>query len=453
MKRVLSLAALFLCLFCYAEHEEHIWSEKQEDLDDQTERIIFEIKKRNAKKGDKAAETARARKGRFLERGRTAFALGMEVSAAAANPYFSLFDFFSPVLTVDLRKISKATPAEGFSTAAAAKAKLFLDIYIKQKHVFGFYTGTESLALVTVPKKLTDFAANGNSDGSGLTGSLSAQAYAFADMGLFYGAAVKAFKFRAGASYYVPVFYLDPHIGNYELVTDPVTGRLSVNGAVNLNVYTPFTFKEKGNIEKDIKTAFQKGGVDINFEGLYMFNPYVGLNFSLLHIPLLPAYMDRGYSITYSGNYGIKSITDYLNALLAKKPLSEVDPPGGNVSVTGPSTELKKKAVLRPFKISAGLDIYPFANNYLIISPSVGFHCLTPFYVDGGLKLESRFLKVFGLYYSMNREDRIWKNRVGFFIDVRLFRLETYAASAGTTFVSSFKTAGAEAGIKLVFGY
>ena len=455
------LGAIFFCMvcLCYAQQNEPVLHEETETVEspaaDKTAEISEAVEENSgnterkhadesqntgmdtkpvqdaAEKNAEPAAPAKPKKESFFKNGRTAFALGIEASGALANSYSPLPNLFRFVTSgfdyanINWKQLSDSAPKNGISFAAAANAKGYLDIYIRQKYEFGFYTGMSAYGFASVPKTFFGIVADiskGKIPGGTAKEKLSANLLACTDIGAFYGMSIKSFKFRVNASYYMPLFYLDPNLGSYTLDSTSAVAKL------HIRAYTPINLDNASGIAGNV---LKGGGVDIDFIGSYTFNPYVNLQFSVLHIPIVPAVMNKGISI-----------------------VAGIDTENHVLDFAGPDySDLPPKKVFRPLKINTGVDVYPFANNYLIISPSIGFHCLSPFYVDAGVKLESRFLKVLGVYYAMAREDLIWKNRVGFFIDTRIIRLETFASSAGTTFVSAFKLRGAEAGIKLVFGY
>ena len=149
----------------------------------------------------------------------------------------------------------------------------------------------------------------------------------------------------------------------------------------------------------------------------------------------------------------MESILQYMDKFILPNKPEEIKPPSSSFVEKDIAYDLPQKNILRSLKLHISSDIRPFFNDYLIITPSLGFHCYKPFYIDGGLKLESRFLKVLGAYIGMSREDRVWKNQLGLFLETRIFRLETAVSSASPSFTGSFRGTGAEAKIKLVFGY
>ena len=122
-------------------------------------------------------------------------------------------------------------------------------------------------------------------------------------------------------------------------------------------------------------------------------------------------------------------------------------------TTTSFSGTLAKKKIMRPCKVSIGADFKPFQNDYLILSPFLAFPILNakPYYVDGGLKIESRFAKVLGVYLDSRYVERMWKHEFCLFIDSRWFTFSLAASVASQDFKRAFTTLSG-LGIKLGVG-
>lgn len=391
----------------------------------------------------------------FLKDGRQGFALGIDINVGASNSYFTFTDFLKETLEIDLNNMSKILPNAGYSLSAASNINLYLDIYIKSKAEFGFFTRVlDGNAFINIPKDIIDFAAKGNSGGTGLVGSLTGYGRLFTDTGIFYGMQFGGFKFRVSASYFIPLLYTESAVGSYELVNDPVTGKVVANGDLKLTLYShiPVFGRPINQSGIDIKDILSTGGVDFSFYGSYKFNELANLNLHIINIPIYPSRLNKGLSKTFKGKFEMESILQYMDKILPNKS-GGIKPPRSSFDEKDIAYDLPQKNIFRSLKLNISSDIRPFFNDYLIITPSLGFHCYQPFYIDGGLRLESRFLKVLGAYIGMSREDRVWKNTAGLFLETRIFRLETAVSSASPSFIGSFRGTGAEATIKLVLGY
>ena len=420
----------------------------EQDDTENTEPEIFVTTENEAE----AEETEKPPKKSFLENGRQAFAFGIDIKAGASNSYFKITDLFKKTLEIDLADMSKTLPKAGLSFYGGAAANIYLDIYIKSKAEFGFFIKAGGYAFSNIPKNLIDFAAKGNLSSNSFNGKITGTSQSFADTGIFYGMKFDSFKFRVSTSYFIPILYMESDMGDYEFINDPITGSIVARGKLKLNMYSHLPIFGN-NTAFDIGDILSRGGADFNFYGTYTFNELANLNFNIINIPIFPARLNKGLSIIYEGDFRMESLIQYMNNFLTPDQASQIKPPGGSFTETTLTNNLPTKKIFRPLKLAVSSDIRPFLNNYLIITPSIGCHCYKPFYVDAGLKLESRFLKVLGAYIGMSREDRVWKNQLGLFLETRVFRLETAVSAASPSFTGSFKGTGAEATVKLVFGY
>ena len=397
-------------------------------------------------------KTAPPPKEPFLKNGRKAFAFGIDIKVGASNSYFKITDLFKNTLEIDLSDMSKALPKTGFSESGNAAVNIYLDIYIKSKAEFGFFIKASGYGFSNIPKNLIDFAAKGNLSSNSFNGKITGISQGFADTGIFYGMRFNSFKFRVSTSYFIPVLYMESDMGDYEFINDPVTGSIAARGKLKLNIYSHLPIFGN-NTAFDIGDILSSGGVDFNFHGTYTFNELANLNFNIINIPIFPARLNKGLSKIYEGDFRMESLIQYMNNLITPDQASQIKPPSGSFTETNLAYDLPTKKIFRPLKLAVSSDIRPFLNDYLIITPSLGCHCYKPFYVDAGVKLESRFLKVLGAYIGMSYEDRVWKNTAGLFLETRVFRLETAVSAASPSFTGSFKGTGAEATLKLVFGY
>lgn len=382
---------------------------------------------------------------------RTAFATGLNISIGVSNSYYNIIELFKPVLEVDLDDMSNNLPKNGFDFTLTGTSNVFLNIYIKNKYEIGLYTSGHSYDLSNIPKNIIDFASKGNKVGEKITGTISGSTYIFVNTSMFFGMKIGNFKFKIDTSYFIPLIYIDYKNGMYEFHNDTETGNITAKHNIEAVLYTNIPNTLEVGLFKKI---FKNGGLDLNLSGSYTFSPIANLNFSLNAVPLLAARMDNGWILTMDGKLEVESIMSYIHNTLLPNQNSQ-HPQGLITSFTTNmgASELPEKKVFRPLKLSVSSDIRPFGNNYLIITPNLGCSCYKPLYIDAGVKIESRFLKVLGAYYSLNREDRIWKNRIGFFLDARAFRLEASISSISTSFANSFKGKGGEAYIGLVIGW
>ena len=142
------------------------------------------------------------------------------------------------------------------------------------------------------------------------------------------------------------------------------------------------------------------------------------------------------------------TVDNLLETMKAKK-----EPFTKNMKMDQPSDNLPQKKIMRPLKINIGADFRPLQNDYLILSPSLAFPVINakPYYMDGGLKIESRFAKVLGVYLDTGCIERMWRHELCFFIDSRWFTLNLAASVASHDFRRTFTTLSG-LGVKLGIG-
>lgn len=466
MKKITLLVFYILLVFCYAEetpaefngsptidpasdNNEYRVYGNNDIMDYQKLRMIYEMRRRNGDKDDVPVYREKPTvKKNFFADGRTAFALGLAVDISASNSYFNIEDFFKKTLEINIKKM--AENKQGFSLSAMVGLNFYFDVYIKSKYEFGIFLNADTFVYNNIPQKLIGLVGNGLTNDSGLKGNVSEYAYAFFDTGLFYGMKINAFKFRTSASYFIPIMYCNSVISEYEYYNDPVSGGIIAFGKTNIDLYSPLPLSGKPITKKDIDNIFSSAGFDITFTGSYDISPYADIHFSLCNIPIVPGNLSNGISVNYQGKIEVSSLVETLNGVIDgkfKQPDVTMDY-SSELLYT-----LNKKKIFRPLKFAIGSNIFPFQNKYLIITPSLGMHILKPIYVDFGLRLETQFLNVMGLYYSLNRLDRVYKNTLGFFLDLRIFRMEFAASSASPSFAGSFTGKGVEAYLQIVLGY
>ncbi len=428
------------------EQEETVTEEKTIE---EVEKVDSEPEEKNEKQNEKE-EPKKKKPSVVGERKRTKFAMGLNLSLMASNSYFKLSDFLKETLVIDFNKMNDKLPKSGYNINGYLFTDLFLEIYAGNLE-FGISLNASSSGFQNMPKDIINFIANGNADNSNMKGYIYASGLTSIDQNIFFGMKIKNLSFRINASWYFPILYIDPYFGSYELVNS-ADGKVYVRGDLGITMYTPYPMLlGQKNAKFNTADIFNTSGFDIDLLGSYQFGSIAKLNFGILNIPIYPAKLNTGVSYKQTGDFELESLLEYLQAQFSNKALE--NSPTSHISNMTEDYNPPTKKIFRPIKVNVDSNIYPFQNEYLIITPSIGMHCLKPFYIDAGLKIESHFAKVLGAYMAMNREDRVWKHKLGLFVDARVFRLELAAALASPNFKKSFSGTGAQVDMTMLFGY
>jgi len=375
---------------------------------------------------------------------------GFVVSATAANNMVSVLDFFRPELVIDLNQLSKDTMKSGIHVGALLDVDTFFRFTVLEKHTVKFSITANGDVWGNLPKSLLDLAANGNpaiATGQTINGTLNAKINVFADAGLMYQFNNPTYGFSARVAYFAPVAYMENPSGTYSLsphktggVVDGIT--LKAQGTANIYGYLPDYL---ANRNFSILEVLKNGGVDLSLTGVFRPTGWVAITGGIDYLPIMPIVTTKGMQATF--NYD-GSVTNLLDGITS----------GGTsffnqTTTTSFSGTLAKKKIMRPCKVSIGADFKPFQNDYLILALFLAFPILNakPYYVDGGLKIESRFAKVLGVYLDSRYVERMWKHEFCLFIDSRWFTFNLAASVASQDFKRAFTTLSG-LGIKLGIG-
>nr|WP_314992548.1 hypothetical protein [uncultured Treponema sp.] len=379
---------------------------------------------------------------------------GIMFSGIAANNIFSVTDFFQKELIIDLNKLAKNTIRTGLHGGAAVGFDWFFRFTVQETHTIKLSTTVDVNAWANIPKSLLKLAAEGNPEnakGKDITGTFNAKINAFADTGIMYQLNKPDYDFSARLAYFVPIAYMENPQATYSI--SPKKNEAGITG---------LTVKAKGNMALyghlpalgfgqplSIPDLFKNGGVDLSLAGSYQLTKWAKLTAGIDHLPLMVVTMDKGIRADFEFEGELNGLlNDTLGSLIPSSSAADsskksTQPFKQTMKTNGPTAEgLPKKKIMRPGKIRIGADFKPFENNYLILSPFLAFPFInaTPYYIDGGLRIESRFAKVLGAYLDSSCVERIWRHELGLLLDSRGFTLTLAASIASHDFTRTFHT-------------
>ena len=373
---------------------------------------------------------------------------GFAVSTTAANNIASALDFFKPTLVIDLNRLANDTIKSGMHIGAIFDFDYFFRFTVLEEHTVKFSVTANGDVWGNLPKSLLDIAANGNkanANGETITGTFNAKANVFADMGIMYQLTKPRYGFSARVAYFAPIAYMENPEGYYSLsphkAADGNIDGITLKAGGTANVYGALPdYLANGNLS--IVDILKNGGLDLSLTGMFRPTNWVTVTGGVNYLPLMPVVTTKGMraSFNYEG-----SVTNLLGSL------------GGGASffkqttTTDSSGDLPEQKVMRPCKIRVGADFRPFQNDYLILSPFLAFPVLNakPYYIDGGLKIESRFARVLGVYLDTGCVERMWRHELCLFMDSRWFTFNLGASVASQDFKRTFTTLS---GLGIKFG-
>ena len=121
------------------------------------------------------------------------------------------------------------------------------------------------------------------------------------------------------------------------------------------------------------------------------------------------------------------------------------------------------KKVLRPFRF----DVYarykpfnfaPFDSEFLVLRPNIGFSANVnkgdgKGYFNAGLEARLNLINLFIFYMGSGYQESLWRQRIGFNLNLRAFELDLETIFRAHTFAGSFKGQGFGFNLGLRFGW
>ena len=365
---------------------------------------------------------------------------GVTVDATAANNVVSIPDFFKPELVIDFNTLSKEIIKSGIHANVLFGFDWFFQFTVREEHTIKLSTTINADGWTNVSKSLVDLIAKGNAAnarGETIKGALNAKLNAFVDTGIMYQLKKPVYSFSARLAYFVPLAYMENPQAAVSLSPKKSGGEIigltmKAEGTANIYGYLPAMAAGRTFSPAEF---FKKGGLDLSLMGSYRPTEWVTVTGGVHYLPLMTVQMRTGMQsrFKYEG-----TVDNLLNAIGDKnKKIFDQDMKADKLS-----DNLPQKNIMRPCKIQIGADFRPLQNDYLILSPSLAFPVINakPYYVDGGLKIESRFAKVLGVYLDTGCIERMWRHELCFFIDSRVFTLNLAASLASQDFRRTFTT-------------
>ena len=365
---------------------------------------------------------------------------GLMIAVTGANNVFSFFDFFKPQLVVDFNKLSQKTIRSGIHAGVLVNFDWFFQFTVLGEHTVKFSTTVNADGWTNVSKSLLDLIAKGNAanaQGKTIKGVLNAKLNAFVDTGVMYQLKKPNYGFSARLAYFVPLAYMENPQATFTLspkkTGDDVTGLgIEAEGTANIYGYLPALAAGRG---LSVTELLKNGGLDLSLAGSYSPTKWVTVTGGINYLPLMVVQMKTGMQ----SHFKFEGSVDNLLSAIGDKNKEIFTQ---NMKMDELSDNLPQKKIMRPCKIQIGADFRPFQNDYLILSPVLAFPVVNakPYYVDGGLKIESRFAKVLGVYLDTGCIERMWRHELCFFIASRGFTFNLAASVASQDFRRTFTT-------------
>lgn len=412
--------------------------DKQEDSSaDKQESSSRDKQKKIPRDKSEESQSEQVQRPSFLSR--KSFEFGIDLGAGLDNDVLKINDFLKKDVIVDLNQLGNDVGENGLNLNLIVAAGFFVNfknigIIKSNEWDFGFFAGADGDVKLNVPKSLFTFISEGNADpeNRALSGMISAQGDVFAAAGLRSSARFGKLRVGLTPAAYTPLVFIPKSGINYELNTDE---DISVSTSGDISIYSPF-----------VKDGEWKFGVDLSAEGEFALFSFLDIGGSVSNISLFPAVVEKRMRLTL--NMDTLSINggDLIKGTASELPELNFDE----------TYDTEKHNVLRPMRFGLYIRLKPFANEFLVIKPNVGFSMdmnSEEKYFNAGLAAQLSLLNLIIVNLSTNYEEAIWTHRLGLAVNLRFFELDLNASLRSETFTGSFQAQGFGLNLGLRFGY
>ncbi|MCL2270030.1 MAG: hypothetical protein FWC24_01670 [Treponema sp.] len=379
---------------------------------------------------------------------RQRFELGFDNGGGFDNDLIGLGDFFKTEIILDLDKIKDIVGDDGFNVNAGFGGGMFINVknisISEGKWDFGFFSGADGAVNFNIPQSLFTLVSQGNINQHVFEGMISASGGIYANAGL--RASAKYGKLRVGLrpTLFAPLIFIPKSGITYSLNTEE---SIAFSTLGEISIYSPIMDVIDG------RTFNLQYGFDLAMEGEYDLFPFLDVGGSFSRIPFSPARMESRALLTMKGledGFEIKG-----EDLLAGQDISDKLPDFDNIDFDQ-SFDIFPHKVFRPMRFDTYARYKPFNTNILAIVPNLGFSVDIndkQGYFNGGLTIQLNVKDIFYFHLGMGCQEAIWKNRIGFAVNVRAFELGLEAMFRSQDFAGSFKAQGAGVNLGIRFGW
>jgi len=387
------------------------------------------------------------------------FETGFNAGVGFDNGLAGLNDILKKNIVIDLKKIAQSIPEGGSGFNFDLSTGFFMNI--KNIHIvkglwdFGFIVDVDGGINMNLPKSLFTLISEGNAEQHNTSGTISASGGIFTEIGLK-GLA----KYQVGRrnlyvgfkpAMYTPAVYMPSNTGiTYRLNTEKEQNDgtkkeglfLDTEGAIS--VYTPTS------LEKMEPGSFIIGpgsGFDLSLGVEYAFSPFLDIGGNLTNIPITAAVLTNEMKLRMVDK---KTGADFGFELSGDLDAPELDFAQEHYKA--------RKEVRRPMQFDLYAHYRPFKSDFLEIKPNLGFTVNInkedeKWYFNGGLEARLSLINFLIIYLGSGYKEEIWRQRVGFAVNLRVFELGLEAMLRDQTFDGCFKGRGFGFNLGLRFGW
>jgi hypothetical protein len=385
---------------------------------------------------------------RHLDRKRVFDLRLAHIDSSMGNNLISLKDFFTKQIVIDMSKLNRRTGGKGaLINADFGFLPIQININPTQRWGGGFGANVLGRFDLSIPAEFLDLIAEGNEGRLRSSGEFTVSGSIFYEIALNVHGTLPFFNgklsFGVDPAFYSPLFYIPRSGIGYTMDTD---NRILVSAGGSFRAYTPINFNAIS-----ISDMFSIGGVDLSLSAEYALFSRLDLGLSISHIPIFPARMYSGYEISLPE-------TKIIDVADLTKDLDLDDLINTDFEFTGDDnfTSLPALTVFRPMRFDFYNIFRPFAGDFFSIRPNIGFTILTASketYFNMGIRLTMDVKRIFVLYFDSGLGEGLWRNKLGFEVNLRAFELGLEAGMCSQNYLPSWTAFGLSLKLGIAFGF
>lgn len=373
------------------------------------------------------------------------FEIGMDADFAVANGYWGVGDVLKKDLVIDLTKIAKEMPSDGFTLGFFDSEEAFINLNVNSHFMFSVSAGVEASGNMAVEKELFEILGTGIKIGETKSADVTGYGDVFAHISMSYQTLVDDFAVKITPSYVIPVAYI-PKTTAKASVSTTSDGYIRAEARAPVAIYTAIDMDSK---DFNISEIMNNGGFDLSFE--IERNFLAGLNAGVFgRIPVIP------------GTLTHKMTTEVYAYAEAYNLLGYLDDSESHETKTGHEDFEYSDAnykVYRPFRLGINANYMPFGS-WCKIQPMLAVAVRNPYsgntvvYPEYSLDLRLSLLaSIFNFNIGTAYTSQVFQQKIGFGLNLRIFEIIAQTSLCSTSFAKSFNLNGAGTYIGVRIGF
>ena len=376
------------------------------------------------------------------------FEIGVDAQAGVSNNCFKVSDVLVKDLVIDLRKIAETMPDNGFVLDFSGSALGYISYNLKDRFALNFNFGFSSFGYCNVGKTLFDILGKG----VGVNSSEKVDISLYGDLFLNAGVSVKTrianhlVTFEPG--FFIPVVHVAEKDASVTYSASD-SGDIVASADVPLNIYSIISLEDTSSIDvNSVVNSINSFGFDIFMHVERPLTKTFELG-AFTRIPVVPGKLNYKISTRFSASVKQSNILGYLDNTASTET---------SFTTEETSYSQETKSVHRPFVLGVEGAWRPFGN-WCRIAPKLSFVVRNPYSSDyqcfGEYRLRTDFslFNIVGINLTTAYEDLVFKQTMGFMLNLRIVEINTALQLRSASFIKSFDISGATAPVSVKIGF